>query len=126
MTADVIVFSIWLLYVLIKDVVGPLVRYVVKRNQPEESSSALPLSVSDVKTKFAVFELDLSTLKTQIVDFKQLLQEHREEQEKSSIALDNKIDMVLEELKQIGNRLTAVETIVEHVLNKKIRHTEAM
>lgn len=120
MTTDAFLFSIWLLYVVIKDVVKPLVEYVVKRkNQavPEEQTVA-EFKIGDAKAKFAVLELDLTTVKTQIVDFKDLLKRHRDEQEQSAVHLDEKMDMVLAELKTLSNRITAVEVHIRYLTGR--------
>lgn len=107
-------------FYLVRDVLGPLVKYVTRKAKGEgphatEHDSVVP--------RMAVLEVNLGTLETKVADFRQLL-------EQSGAAMDNKLDIVLEELKDmraeftrtlsnLTERITRTETHVEHLLRNK-------
>jgi hypothetical protein len=102
------------LYTLIKDVLSPLVKRVLKTKLPATERE----TVSD--SRLAVLEVNLTAVTAQVVSFDKLLSD-------TSIAIDNKIDLVLVELKELREeqaeahrnmieRISRAETHIEHLL----------
>lgn len=120
MPTDAVLFSLWLAYVIIKDVVKPLIQMI--KNRREENGAHANGSMHEIRTKVAVLEIDLSAFKAQVVDFKSLLDRNRQEQDAANIAMDNKLDMVLSELREVSQRLSVVETHVQHLREDKWGH----
>lgn len=105
--------SLVVIYVLVKEVVGPLVR----KKRPE---------ANDMGVRLAVFEVNLKTMETRIGEFREVIERNARTQDVASTALDNKLDIVLEELREfresIASRLTRVETQVETMLRGAQAH----
>lgn len=110
-------------FYLVRDVLGPLVKYVTRRAKGETEPH--DKSHEPIAPRVAVLEVNLGSLETRVADFHQLL-------EQSGAAMDNKLDIVLEELKDmrgeftrtlanLTERITRTETHVEHLLRNKAR-----
>jgi hypothetical protein len=102
--------ALMVIYVLVKEVIGPLVR---KKPSVDTTTDLVPVRLS-------VLEVNLKTMESRIVEFRQLIERTGQAQDQASSALDNKMDIVLAELKefreQVATRLTRVETEVETLL----------
>ena len=118
-------FAFWLLYVVGKDAVVPLVNKL--RGKATESKGPAGRDLCPVEGRVTVLELDLGSHKVRLADLAELIKEHGEETERTSISLDNKLDLVLTELKEaheaiearlaaFGERLKGVEVHIEHIL----------
>lgn len=105
-------------YTLIKDVLVPTVRKALK------TGKEIPVIPSE-PSRLAVLEVNLSAVTAQVVQFDKLLQE-------TSISHDNKLDLVLAELKelreehaaahqQLTERIAKAETHIEHLLQRTSR-----
>lgn len=115
---NLIGLSLLIGYLAIKDVIGPLVKYVIKKKKGEDHSDdpRCPIGVDD---KVRVLEIDLVGVKTRVASFSELLDEHVKRAEATATALDDKLDVVLAELKDfresIDTRLRVLEGWAEGV-----------
>lgn len=114
---------------LIRDVLGPLVKDVVGKKKAAEQMrpgadrvTALEINLTNLSTQVTQLESRLGVKNTELVN---LVDER-------SIATDNKLDIVLAELKslredhaeahrQLGERIARAETNIEHIL-RTARH----
>lgn len=120
-------------YVLAKDVIRPLVKQVLGKKD-DDNVHRCPIRLDG---RVSVMEINLTKLETRIVDFGRL-------QEEYSTAVDNKLDMVLAELKELrdhfdgritkladrvderlttlGERMATAETDVKHLLQRRAKN----
>lgn len=114
-------------FYLVRDVLAPLVKSVTRKGKTEPKAE--PVEVQN-KEKIAVLAIDLSRLTAQVTDFHALLEQNSENTERQFQAVDDKIDIVLSELKEIrdefGNsframteRIAKAETHIEHILRTR-------
>ena len=114
-------------FYLIRDVLGPLVKTVTRkakgesgepRNKPPDNCPLVP----DIG-KIAVLEFNLNTLNVKVTDFTKALED-------AGISVDNKLDIVLAEMKEMreeftstlikfSDRLARTETHIEHLLKMR-------
>ena len=106
-------------FFLVRDVLAPLVKSVThKSKQPSEPN------------RVQVLELNLTKLTTRVEDFGKILCEQNESVDKLGQAVDNKMDIMLQELKEIrdefadayremAQRISKAETHIEHLLKAK-------
>lgn len=103
------------LYLVVKDVLAPIVKSTFKGKKQHDTE----LQPTD-ETRLRVLEVNLSAVTAQVVSFDKLLNETGE-------SLDNKIDLVLAELKEmreeqaesariLTERIARAETHIEHLL----------
>lgn len=98
--------SLLVLYLLVRDVIGPLVKKLINRDKDAQEG---PTQTA----RLTVLEVDLGNVRAQLVDFERALEE-------AGKNLDNKLDMVLAELAELRN-----ETAEAHrMLGERIRATE--
>lgn len=106
-------------FYLVRDVIAPLVKNVIRRSRVESEPRRLQ-----------VLEVNLSTLTTRVEDFGKVLAEQNEMVDKLSISVDNKMDIVLAELKEMrdefseayramAERIAKAETHIEHLLRTR-------
>lgn len=127
-------------YALVQKVLGPLVAYVVDRKRTADVAkpkadrvTALEINLTNLSTQVTQLETRLGVKNTELVN---LVDER-------SIATDNKLDIVLAELKSLredheqqhralsermadqyrilGERIKGAETNIEHLLSKRTR-----
>lgn len=122
---------------LIRDVLGPLVKYVVEKKKRIADDAPRPKADDRVR----VLEIDLAKLSTQVTNLETVLGGKNTELQtlvdERSIATDNKLDIVLAELKSLredhdeqhraladrmaeqyrilGERIKGVETDIKHL-----------
>lgn len=126
-----VVFTIWVAYVVTKDLGIPLVRSIndrkkAKSETPPPKPSECPY-IEPLKTRVIALELNFTQQTARLADLGELFKEERKSMEDASVMSDNKLDMVLAELKEfresietrLGNvteRLAVTETNVGHLL----------
>lgn len=125
---DIGATGLWLLvcFYLVRDVLAPLVKSVTRKAKNgiegrEETQN---------KEKIAVLAIDLTRLTAQVADFHSLLETNTQNNERQFQAVDDKIDIVLAELKEIRDefgssframteRIAKAETHIEHLLRTR-------
>lgn len=121
---DAAAVTLLILYLLVKDVVIPLVRKVTKKKTALEECpygvAAAAKAIEPIAAKIPALEFNLKTHEAKLVDFGELLREHQRRNDETAIAVDNKLDIVLAELKDFREaiiaRVVSLETHVEHLL----------
>lgn len=118
---------------LFRDVLGPLVRYVVEKKK--QTAEARPKA-----DRVTALEVNLSNLTTQVVKLENAMGERATETqnlvEERAIAADNKMDMVLAELKSLredhheahrmlGERIARAEANIENLVRNTPRGRHA-
>lgn len=129
-----VVFAIWLVYVVVKDFGIPLVRAISDRKKSKIETVQSPECpyIEPVKTKVIALELNYTQQTARIADLADIIKEQRQAAEDAAIISDNKLDMVLAEVKEfresiemrIGKvieRLAITETNVAHLLANQQR-----
>lgn len=113
-------------FYLVRDVLAPLIKSVTRKSK---ESNDEPVEAQN-KEKIAVLAIDLTRLTTKVGDFQELLEQNSANTERQFQAVDDKIDIVLSELKEIrdefGNsframteRIAKAETHIEHILRTR-------
>lgn len=113
-------------FYLVRDVLAPLVKSVVRKSKEPKVE---PVEAQN-KEKIAVLAIDLTRLTTKVGDFQEMLEQNSANTERQFQAVDDKIDIVLSELKEIrdefGNsframteRIAKAETHIEHILRTR-------
>lgn len=107
-------------FYLVRDVLGPLVKSVLRR----------PKSNASPEARVIALEVDLGKVSTRVEDFAKLLAESNETMDKLGQSVDNKMDIVLQELSEIRGefseayramteRIAKAETHIEHLLRTR-------
>lgn len=121
-----------IVYLLIKEVLGPLVKHVLRKkaNEPVDAHKVdgekCPIGV-DVRV--TALEVNLSNLSARVVDFPRLLADQERRADETATVTDNKLDLVLQSIDELkaemstahlkmAERMTRVEAIIEHVLKQ--------
>lgn len=132
---DAAAVTLLILYFLVKDVVIPLVKKVTGKKEktmtppPESITQAAELAavkaVEPIAAKLPVLEFNLKTHEARLAEFSDLIRANNTQAEHVATAMDNKLDIVLQELKEfreaIIERVSRVETHIEHLLQKNPR-----
>lgn len=130
---DVAAVTLLILYLLVKDVVIPLVKKTTSKKEKAtpmhdtcpHAEDAAARAVQPIAAKIPVLEFNLQTHETRLTEFSELIKENHAQAERTATALDNKLDIVLAELKEfreaIIDRVSRVETHIEHLLQKSPR-----
>lgn len=107
------------LYVLVRHVIAPMVKYLMRRKTAVDPERHM-------ERRVGVLEVDLAGLKARVVDFQDLLTQHNE----ATQALDVKMDVMLTEFQSmrtdfaeahrlLGERIARAETHIEHLLRRR-------
>lgn len=109
-------------FYLVRDVLAPLVKSVTRKAKPNGSP----------ETRILALEVDLGKVSTRVEDFSTLLQEYNASVDTLGRSMDNKMDIVLQELSEMRSefteayramteRIAKAETHIEHLLRTRGR-----
>ena len=113
--------AILVAFYLVRDVLGPLVKSVLRKTKP---------TIGTQDNRVLALEVDLAKTSTRVEDFAKLLAESNEAMDNLGRAVDSKMDIVLQELQEMRGefteayramteRIAKAETHIEHLLRTR-------
>lgn len=122
-------FAVWLAYIIFKDVGVPLVNKFTHKRPEEKVQQECPL-LQPVVARVTSLEIAAGKQSERVVDLSDMLREHASSTSRTFDVTENKLDMILAELKefreanegqfrQLGERVKGTEVHVEHLLKSR-------
>lgn len=126
-----VLFALWAGYVIIKDLIVPLANKIMHRKEDAAPRPECPL-LQPLTTRVNVLEVNLARESSRMLDLAEALKEHVTSTSHSFDVMENKLDMVLQELKEfresvedrvskLGERMKGAEVNLEHLLKRRGR-----
>lgn len=113
-------FAVWIAYVITKDLIVPLVNKLTHRKADAVPRPECPL-LQPLTSRVNALEVNLARESSRMLELGESLKEHVTSTSHSFDVMENKLDMVLQELKELGERMKGAEVNLEHLLKRRGR-----